>query len=423
MASNSSDNHHDVVIIGAGIIGVAIASHLQAAGRRVLLIDRKGICAETSARNAGALAFSDILPLASPGILRRAPGWLLDPLGPLAIRPTYLPHILPWLIRFAMASRRGPFEAAAAAQARLMTLARDEFHSMLARIGASSMIHRDGSLELYESEAQFHAAEPGWACRREAGIDFEHVRGERLADLQPGLAKSIVAATYVPQWETVGDPFTVTTTIGQHVLDHGARLLVDEVRGISPAADQVQVLLTQQPALTCGQVVIAAGAWSRALTTPLGDTIPLDTERGYNTTLPRHAFDLRRQLIFSAHGFVATPLDSGIRIGGAVEFGGLTLPADFRRSDAMLATAKRLLPALQTTGGTQWMGFRPSLPDSLPVIDFSPASRRVAYAFGHGHLGLTQSGATARLITDLLLNRKPAIDPSAFRANRFNPRR
>ena len=151
----------------------------------------------------------------------------------------------------------------------------------------------------------------------------------------------------------------------------------------------------------------------------LGEKIPLETERGYNTTLPAGAFDLRTQVTFGGHGFVVTRLTSGIRVGGAVELGGLELPANFARSEALLRKAQAFLPGLKAEGGKQWMGFRPSLPDSLPAIGRARHSARVVYAFGHGHLGLTQSVGTARLVADLLTGQKSPIDLGAFSPQRF----
>ena len=167
------------------------------------------------------------------------------------------------------------------------------------------------------------------------------------------------------------------------------------------------------------QLVIAAGAWSHLLAQQFGDRVPLETERGYNTTLPKAAFDVKRQLIFPGHGFVITPLETGLRIGGAVELGGLQRPPNFARSKAMLEKARRFLPGLDPSGGREWMGYRPSLPDSLPVIGRARSAANVFYAFGHGHLGLTQSAATARLIRDLVTNAAPAIDLTPFSGQRF----
>ena len=181
----------------------------------------------------------------------------------------------------------------------------------------------------------------------------------------------------------------------------------------------VTVELAAGTSLTANKVVVASGAWSRALTAPLGDLIPLDTERGYNTTLPPGAFDLKRQLVFPGHGFVVTPLSSGVRVGGAVEFGGLDLPPNFKRSEAMLKQAAMFMPGLKTGGGRQWMGFRPSLPDSLPAIGRSRPSPHILYAFGHGHLGLTQSAATGKLIAELVTGASPSLDLTPFSPQRF----
>ena len=409
----------DVAVVGAGIIGLSVAMHLVAQGRSVLLIDRKGIALETSAQNAGALAFSDILPLASPRILRQAPRWLLDPLGPLAIRPGYALQMLPWLMRFGMASRPSAYRVSLQAQTQLMRLAAPAFHAMLARAKASHMIRQDGSLQVYESDAEFRSSLAGWQLRAEAGIAFEHVKGEGLRALQPGLASSIIAGTFVPHWETVSDPFEVASALGRHVMQAGTAWRQAEVRSINVREEGVELQLSQGSAVRAKQAVIATGAWSRHLAVQLGDAIPLETERGYNTTLPPGAFDLQRQIIFGAHGFVVTPLSTGIRVGGAVELGGLKLPPNFKRSAHMLEKASRLLPGLQTEGGTQWMGYRPSLPDSLPVIGHARASRQVVYAFGHGHLGLTQSGATGQLVAELLAGHAPSIPLDPFRPDRF----
>ncbi len=167
------------------------------------------------------------------------------------------------------------------------------------------------------------------------------------------------------------------------------------------------------------QVVLSAGAFSHRIAATIGERIPLETERGYNTTLPPGAFDLRTQVTFGGHGFVVTRLETGIRVGGAVELGGLHLKPNFKRSEAMLAKAKSFLPGLNTDGGRQWMGFRPSLPDSLPAIGFSRGSRRVVHAFGHGHLGLTQSAGTARIVADLLTDQTPPVALPSFSPQRF----
>jgi len=199
----------------------------------------------------------------------------------------------------------------------------------------------------------------------------------------------------------------------------GASFRRGEVAELRPDEAGVTVVFSDGNSLRARQVVVAGGAWSKRLTAPLGDAVPLETERGYNTTLDGYSFDLRRQLVFGGHGFVVTPLASGIRIGGAVELGGLSLPPNFKRADAMLTKAAAFMPGLVTSGGKQWMGFRPSLPDSLPAIGFSRRSRNIVYAFGHGHLGLTQSAATGKLVAELATGAAPSLDLTPFSPQRF----
>jgi len=414
----------DVLVIGAGIIGVAISLRLRQEGREVLLIDRECVAAQASRGNAGALAFSNVLPLASPGILRRAPRWLMDPLGPLAIRPHYLPRLVPWLFRFWRASWRDCVRAGTAAQATLMALSAVETPLLLAAADASHMLRSDGVLHLYESEAELRTSQPGWQARAEHGIAFTHLHGlQAIAELQPGLSPALVAATFVPGWKTVSDPLRVTEALAGEFERRGGCIRRADAVALAPGPDGVKVQFRDGAALVARGVVIAAGAWSHRLARTLSEHIPLETERGYNTTLPVDAFDVKRQLSFDGHGFVVTPLACGVRVGGAVEFAGLDAPPNFARAAAMLAHAKRFMPGLRTEGGREWMGFRPSLPDSLPAIGRAAADERVVYAFGHGHLGLTQAAATARLVADIIAGRPPPIDLAPFRPQRFGSAR
>ncbi|MCA0243898.1 MAG: FAD-binding oxidoreductase [Proteobacteria bacterium] len=430
----------DIAVVGAGVIGLAIAFRLahDDAARRIVVIDREGVAAGASRGNAGAFAFSDIEPLASPGIVRQAPRWLFDPLGPLALRPAYLPRIAPWLWRFWRASRPQRVAASTLAQATLNRLAAEAAPRLLEAVGAASMWHEDGNLHLYESEAEWRASLPGWQRRAAHGIAFEHASGplarEQIAQWQPGVSPAFVAATFVPRWATIADPHVLVERIAAAAARLGVRLRLGEVTSLAPLRDAragaaanaapdaaVPLQLAGGTVLRARRVVVAAGAWSHRLAATIGDRIPLETERGYNTTLPPGAFALRRQLTFPRHGFVVTPIAGGVRVGGAVELAGLDAPPNYARSDALLAKASRFLPALRTGGGTRWMGCRPSLPDSLPAIGSARGDARVVYAFGHGHLGLTQSAATAELVAALVAGRAPAIDLAPFDPGRFGP--
>ncbi|MBX3532211.1 MAG: FAD-binding oxidoreductase [Rhizobiaceae bacterium] len=413
-----------VIIVGAGIVGVCAAAHLAEAGYDVTVIDRTGAVEETSSGNAGAFAFSDVLPLAHKGMMRNLPRWLMDPLGPLAIPPSYLPKLAPWLWRFWRAAAPRHYESALAAQASLMKLAEAEWMGIIDRAKLRPMLREDGSLELYESETEFRASLSGWDARTRHGIAFRHVDGDEMASLQPGLSPRFVKGTFVPGWKTVDDPRIFGKAVWAYAERLGATLRIGRVDRIEtavtgPSEAETVIHLADGATLSAREVVIAAGAWSHRLARQFGDRIPLETERGYNTTLPVGSFPVRRQLIFGGHGFVITPLSTGLRVGGAVELGGLELPPNFARSKAMLAKAASFLPGLDTRGGHEWMGYRPSLPDSLPVIGRAPGNPNVVYAFGHGHLGKTQAAATGRLVRALVSREETPIDIAPFRASRF----
>lgn len=408
-----------VAIIGAGVIGLSSALMAQARGLSVTVIDREGPAAGASAGNAGAFAFTDILPLASPGIMRKAPGWLLDPLGPLSVPPAYALRIAPWLWRFWRACAPSAVAASTTAQTALMDLSKAELEPFLHATGTHNMLAKRGNLQVYESEAEFRASFPGWKARSDHNIEFHHLTAREMADIQPGLSPRFTHGTFTPGWFSIADPKLYTLALADRFHANGGHIRIAQATAIDPTANGVTIRFADGGTQTADKVVVSAGAFSHHLARSLGDRIPLETERGYNTTLPPDAFDLRTQVTFGGHGFVVSRLSTGIRVGGAVELGGLTLPPNFKRSEAMLRKAKSFLPDLNTANGRQWMGFRPSLPDSLPAIGPARRSPNVIYAFGHGHLGLTQSAGTARIVAELLTGAKPPVDLTPFTPHRF----
>ncbi|SDX08000.1 NAD(P)/FAD-dependent oxidoreductase [Roseicitreum antarcticum] len=409
----------EILVIGAGIIGVTAALALLRDGHRVRILDRKGVAAETSRGNAGAFAFTDIEPLATPGIMRKAPGWLLDPLGPLSVRAGYALKITPWMLHFWRATRADRYKAAVAAQASLMQHSRAALERLVPRVDAEPLLRREGQLQLYEGVAQFNATLPAWDVRRAHGVAFDLLESPgAIAEIQPGLSPQFTHAGYTPDWLNVTDPERWTHHLAQHFTAAGGVIEVADIRALRQDGDGVRVETTSG-ARRGAQVVLAAGAWSHHLARSMGESIPLETERGYNTTFPTDSVGLRTHLTFSNHGFVVSRIGAGLRVGGAVELGGLTLPPNYRRAEVLVEKAARFLPGLDPQGGRQWMGFRPSLPDSLPVIARAPGADRVIYAFGHGHLGLTQSAGTAELVADLAAGRAPTIPLAPFAPDRF----
>lgn len=410
---------NDVIVIGAGIIGISIALELQKRGFAVRVLDRAGVGNKTSAGNAGAFAFAEITPLATPGIMRKAPKWLLDPLGPLSVPPSYALKIAPWMLRFWRASWPDRYQAALAAQAKLNIFSKDAQERQIDAFGGEPFMQRDGQLQLYEGEQEFRASLKGWNERRHYGVKYNLLESpEAIAEIQPGLDRRFTHAGFTPDWMNTIDPQSWTKHLGQGFKTRGGKIEHAEVLKLVHSGDDVSLDTPRGP-VQASKVVIAAGAWSHHLARTIGDHIPLETERGYNTTLPAGAFDLRTQLTFGGHGFVASRINGGVRIGGAVELGGLNLPPNFKRAEILLEKAAQFLPDLNIDHGKQWMGFRPSMPDSLPVIGASRRASNVIYAFGHGHLGLTQSAGTAELVADLISGKTTAVSIAPFAPTRF----
>lgn len=411
-----------VGIIGAGIVGVATAHALLDEGHEVDLIDREGIAAGTSAGNAGWIAHLDILPLASPKVWRNLPRWAFDPLGPLAIRPAYLPALMPWLARFVAASSPARIEASVWAIAALNSRALPAWERRLEALGLSQHLRRKGLLSVWSDARAYRAAGSLFEGQRALGIPVETLDASALHALEPGLGPHAVAGALYPSGCHVSDPLDFTRALGEAALARGAHLRRFEIVGLGRHGGEVAVRTTFDTLALYDRIVIAAGAWSKPLAASLGDTIPLDTERGYNVTLPSGRLGLSRPILFEGEGFVTTPLDTGDRVGGSVEFAGLEAAPNFKRVDAILGRLRRFLPDADLAGGTRWMGFRPSIPDSLPVIGCATGDPQVVYAFGHAHHGLTQAAATADIVAALIAEREPGIPLDPYSPERFSRR-
>lgn len=405
-------------IVGGGIIGCATALHLLEQGHSVTVLERDAGGLPASVGNAGILAVPEIDPIARLDMLLSVPKWLLDPLGPLTLRWQDLPALAPWLIRLLLCARAGKVAASRAALLHLMKTAEADHVHLGHLAGISGHMRDTGALTVFDNvaardKAFAHEAENA----RLIGCNVEKLDPEEARRRVPALQGTFAGAIFNDGYRTFDYPLTFLRRL-QAVLRERATLLDATIASVAQAADGVTVRTEGGREFTFDKLVITAGVWSRRFVADLGLKVFLETERGYNTTFMNPSTTLEMPVFFSEHGFVATPFENALRIGGAVELASPEAPANYKRAAAMRRKMRRYVPDLQEEGGTEWMGRRPSTPDSLPVISLHPRDPRIAFAFGHGHLGLTLSATTGRHVARLLAGeRDDALAP--FSITRF----
>jgi D-amino-acid dehydrogenase len=408
-----------VAVIGAGVVGLSCASHLQTQGHDVTLIDPRPPGEYCSLGNAGCFSRCSCVPLGLPGLWRKVPGWLLDPAGPLFIPWRYGPRIAPWLWQFQRATSMPRVNAIADALHALLTVALDKWRPLAARAGVPELIVQQGYAFAYESAAAFAGDALGREIRAQRGVQIEILTGGDIRAFDPALSPRLTHLVVFPEQGHCPNPLRLSRALAARLREGGARFATRTAKGFAISDDRVAFVLTDDRAVEADAVVIAAGAHSSALSAQVGSAVPLETERGYHVMLATPNVVPRIPVASGEGKYFATPMEGGLRIAGTVELAGLQAPPDYRRADALLRKARRVLPTLRPGHVERWMGHRPSLPDSMPVIGRAPHMRNVFFAFGHGHIGLTAAAPTGEIIADLVAGRRPFMDISPFAATRF----
>ena len=420
---NAHTQHHPehVVVVGAGVVGIATALQLRLAGCHVTLLDRGEPAMETSYGNAGAFAVSDIIPLAEPGVLRKVPGWMFDPLGPLALRWRYLPSLTPWLLRFVAASRPRKVAALTRQLNALLSRVNADYAPLIERAGLTHMWRRHGNLTLYRSEEEFRAAEAAWLTKRAHGVVWRKLDRAALAAAAPQVSDEWQVAVQVAQWSHVDDPYTFCRGLFDAFIHEGGRFIQDEVLATAANVGRiVGVDTASNGRLDADCVVIACGVWSDRFAQQQRCRLPLESERGYHVTLPNAGVALHHFIQCASESFVILPMaGGGLRLAGTVELAHRDAPPNWQRAHILVARARRIVGDFDTRDMTVWMGNRPSVPDTLPVIGPAPQTAGLYFATGHGHLGLTLAATTGALLAEQICGRVPSMDTTAYRPDRF----
>lgn len=409
-----------IVVLGTGIVGTCTGAWLQRDGHRITFVSPVPPGQACSFGNAGSLSPSACLPVGMPGMWKQVPGWLRDPDGPLTIRASYLPTVLPWLLRFLRHSTREEVVRIATALRGLLAPIFDSYEPLLAHAHAEHLVRKSGCLYVYSSNETSARWKWGMDLRRSLGVALRDVGEEELAQLEPDLQGRFRFGILAPENGSTLDPEALVKALHAQCLLDGASLLQDEAVGFERQGDAVRaVTLAGGRRVECDGVVVAAGAWSRGLAHELGLRVPLETQRGYHVTVQSSNLALRHTVMAPEYNLMVNPMAMGLRLAGSVEFAGLKPPPNYGRADVLLAKGREMFPHLDTSRTTQWMGHRPCLPDSLPVIGRAPRLANAWLAFGHGHVGMCGGASTGREIAHLVAGRAPQVDLAPFSPERF----
>jgi D-amino-acid dehydrogenase len=412
-----------VGVIGAGMVGVCAASWLQRDGHSVFMVEAAEPGRGASFGNAGCFNGSSVTPVSMPGVIAHVPRWLFDPLGPLSLRWSYLPTIAPWLLRFIRAGTLEKVRAQARALRPLVGPTLEALKALVSDAGAEDLIHRLGHLYVYRSAEGLEKDRLAWDLRRENGVEIDTFDADELRQLEPALSRDYVRGVLVRENGHTSNPLALVERLVEHFVRSGGELVQGRAYGFRLDGGRLTAIQTDAGDLPADAAIVCAGAYSKPLAAALGDRVPLETERGYHLMV-RDPEIMPRIPTADADGkFVATPMDTGLRFAGTVELAGLEAPPDWRRARILLEQGRKMLPGLAASHPQErisvWMGHRPSLPDSLPVLGPSRATPDVIYAFGHGHVGMTSAPMTGKIVADLVAGRPPSIDIAPFAAGRF----
>jgi len=410
----------DVLVLGAGMVGVSAALHLQQRGRDVILVDRNELAGEeTSFGNAGLIECASVFPLMFPRDFGQILQYAMNRSPQVRYSFSDLPTSLPWLLRYFLAS--SPDRALHSAMAELPLIQRSlvEHEALIAEAAVPELLRRTGWIKLFRSDATLASAVRDFERARPYGVDAEVLDGKAIAAREPNLTGEFAGAVYFPAPGFVPDPGALAKAYAALFKRKGGRFVVGDARTLEQADGRWRV---GGPAggASAREVVVALGPWSDLVFRPLGYSIPLGIKRGYHLHLaPRGNAVLNHPVLDSDLGYLLAPMNRGIRLTTGVEFARRDAPPTPIQIAQALPRAHALFPLGEPVDAKPWMGARPCLPDMVPVIGQAPRHPGLWFDFGHQHHGLTLGPATGRLLAEMMTGETPFADPTPYAAARF----
>ncbi|MDG1068837.1 MAG: FAD-dependent oxidoreductase [Sulfitobacter sp.] len=408
-----------ILVAGAGIVGISTAIWLQRAGHEVTVVDREGPASGTSYGNAGVLAAAAIVPVPVPGIMRKAPGMLMDRNAPLFLRWSYLPKLLPFLRKYLSYATDAHVDHYAKAMSALLHDTVEQHQALAADTPAAQFIKTDDYCFGYASRAEFDADSYGWGKRDAQNVPYEVVTGAEYANYDPIFGNAFETVVRCKNHGSITDPGAYVQALADHFVEQGGTLHITKINDLEMTDGAVTALITEDGLLRADKIVFAMGPWSRETAHKLGVKVPFESERGYHIELINPSVMPRSPMMVASGKFVVTPMQGRIRAAGVVEFGGLDAAPSREPFDMLRRRLKTLLPDVTYDDVVEWMGHRPAPADSLPLIGAND-TRGLSYsAFGHQHVGLTGGPKTGRVIAELISARTPNMDLRPFDPSKY----
>ena len=408
-----------VTIIGAGIVGVASAAWLQRAGFSVTLVDSGAVGEGASYGNAGNISPGAVVPYLIPGVFKELPGWLLDPQGPLCVRPRAVFRVLPWLLAAARSSGREKALATSRAMHALHRGTLDAYDTLTRNTEAESLIERCGQLYVSERNDGARGSEIARFMREAAGVKSIVLSASEIREIEPSLAPIFRSGMLLPDNGRCKNPHQLVRTLAKEAERHGATIVRGKVTGFETNGKGVRSIVIDGKPQRVERVVIAAGAASGELTAKLGTRVPVEAERGYHITIGEPGVMPRLPVSNVDAKFVCAPMNMGLRLAGTAEFAGIDSAPDWRRAALLEAQAQRMFPGVKLERVTRWAGNRPSLPDGLPVLGAAPNYENAFFAFGNSHFGMSAGPVMGKLVSEMIAGRAPSTDLKPYSPSRF----
>ncbi len=408
-----------IIVIGAGIVGVSTAIWLQRSGFKVTIIDQKGPATGASHGNAGILAASSIIPVPNPSLIKKLPFYLLSKDSPVFFKMSYLPKMFPFLISYLSKSNLREVNKYAERMTPLIFDTVCQHKSLAKGTGAEKFISYQDYCFGYETEENFLNDKKVWKLRQKHGLPFEVVNGNEFSNFDPFYKDLFDVIVKCKNHGKINDPGLYVKTLCDHFLSQGGELIISKVNDISSKNLNDVIVKIESDSLIANKIIVATGAWSKKILKKFKIKMPLESERGYHVEYVEPNFYPKVPMMLTSKKFVITPMDGRIRVAGLVEFAGLKTLKRKPPLNLLKNKIKDLFPNLECKEKIEWLGHRPALVDSLPMLGYLDKNKQILVAFGHQHLGLTAGAKTGRIVSDLVIGNDIKLKISNYRPNRF----